>query len=208
MTAVYQWVSQIILLIMLAIVLDMLLPNANFQRYVKMVIGLVLIVALLSPVMALFKMPAEALFRHITAPNGDDPLKSSLETKKKEIETETRAYIHNQMAVQLKNYAEEELMRRFHYTIVSIDVTVDDDHPEDPVKKVAVVLGQAKSDSKKTFEAVQPIEAVRVNVSKDSDASEEPGAAKRMEDVRNFLAKTWGVRPERIAVRSEEGGRG
>ncbi|WP_143287080.1 stage III sporulation protein AF, partial [Caenibacillus caldisaponilyticus] len=94
-----------------------------------------------------------------------------------------------------------------HYTIVSIDVTVDD-HPEDPVKKVAVVLGQAKSDSEKTFEAVQPIEAVRVNVSKDSDASEEPGAAQRMEDVRNFLAKTWGVRPERIAVRSEEGGRG
>jgi len=46
------------MLIMLAIVLEMLLPNDSFKRYVHMVIGLVLIVALLSPIMKLFNTPA------------------------------------------------------------------------------------------------------------------------------------------------------
>ena len=42
MEFIKEWVTNIILFILLATVIDMLLPNSKFQKYTKMVTGLLL----------------------------------------------------------------------------------------------------------------------------------------------------------------------
>ncbi|WP_353947936.1 stage III sporulation protein AF [Sporolactobacillus sp. Y61] len=50
------WISQLVLIVLFAVILEILLPSGGFQKYVKLVVGLVLIVVLLDPVMKLFQI--------------------------------------------------------------------------------------------------------------------------------------------------------
>ncbi|KPV43251.1 stage III sporulation protein AF [Alicyclobacillus ferrooxydans] len=55
MTVIGGWLRQIILIIFLAILADFLLPTKSMQKYVRMVMGLAVIAAMLQPVMPLFQ---------------------------------------------------------------------------------------------------------------------------------------------------------
>ena len=64
MDLIKEWVTNIILFILFATVLDMVLPNSKFQKYTKMVVGLLLISIILTPIFKLFTYDLEeALFR-------------------------------------------------------------------------------------------------------------------------------------------------
>ncbi|WP_051217556.1 stage III sporulation protein AF [Paenibacillus assamensis] len=49
-----EWLKEIIMLILLAAFVDLLLPSAKMQRYVKLMLSLIILLALLSPIMKLF----------------------------------------------------------------------------------------------------------------------------------------------------------
>lgn len=63
MATLAVWLKKIVLLVLLATVLDLLLPNTELQRYVKLVMGLLILLVILSPVLTLFSphMTAEWL---------------------------------------------------------------------------------------------------------------------------------------------------
>lgn len=50
-----SWLKEIILVVLLAAFVDLLLPNNAFQRYVKTVLGLFILLTLLSPILAVFR---------------------------------------------------------------------------------------------------------------------------------------------------------
>ena len=50
-----QWLERIIILVLLATFLDMLLPNTPLQRYVKLVMGLLILLAIITPIMQMFQ---------------------------------------------------------------------------------------------------------------------------------------------------------
>lgn len=49
-----QWLKEIIMIILLATFIDLLLPNRTMQRYVKLMLSLIILLTLLSPVLRLF----------------------------------------------------------------------------------------------------------------------------------------------------------
>lgn len=49
-----QWMKEIIMIILLATFIDLLLPNRSMQRYVKLMLSLIILLTLLSPVLKLF----------------------------------------------------------------------------------------------------------------------------------------------------------
>ena len=44
------WLKQIVILVLIAAFMDLLLPNNSMERYIKLVMGLLIILAILSPV--------------------------------------------------------------------------------------------------------------------------------------------------------------
>ena len=194
---------------MLATILEMLLPNDSFKHYVKMVIGLVLIIALLSPVMKLFNTPVDEILQSISPPPQEDQIKNSLNNNKKVIETNLNSYIQQQTAVQMKNYVQKELMDQFQLSIKDLDPQIDPDSTESPVKSVKVVLGQAKtkSDSKAS---VEPVKEVTVDVSKEdrqeSNQKKQTAAESgKYQKVQKFLAEKWGLSSDKITIQVEGG---
>jgi stage III sporulation protein AF len=204
MSVVYDWIKQIILLIMLATILEMLLPNDSFRRYIKMVIGLVLIVALLSPVMKIFNMPVDEILQQIAPPSSEDPIKNSLNNNKKVIDANLNSYIQQQTAVQMKNYVQKELMDQFQLSIKKVVPTIDPESTDSPVVAVSVLLGQAKTGKSDQSARVEPVKEVTVNVTGDENVQpQKKTTSSEYKEVRSFLAKKWGLSQSKISIQME-----
>jgi stage III sporulation protein AF len=54
------WLKEIVLIVLLAAFVDLLLPNNAFQRYVRTVLGLFILLTLLSPLLSLFQQKWDA----------------------------------------------------------------------------------------------------------------------------------------------------
>jgi stage III sporulation protein AF len=194
-----EWVTNIILFILLATVIDMLLPNSSLQKYTKIVTGLLLIAIILTPVMKLISKDFETtLASALTIFEGSEEknIENLIDLKKKEIQASTHAYILEQMAVQLKQDTEEELMEQYGFTIESINLTVDDTKNAtfpDNLQKVIVHLKQ----SEVSGGVVEVVQKVEINTGN-------PLPSKRLtsqsEEITSLLAGKWNVSENAIEV--------
>ncbi|HET7657290.1 MAG TPA: stage III sporulation protein AF [Bacillales bacterium] len=206
MDYITSWIKEIILLIMLAVVLELLLPNSSMQRYVRMVIGLLLLLALLKPVLSVFDTNVNEMFTAfaISPVLEDDQLKNAIKNKKKEIQASERAYIEKQMAVPLKKKVEKEVSGRFHMDVADVRVTLNNikyGQAESNVKHVTVRL---KKHVKGGGSRIKPVKPVTVDA---NQPPSEPSNQKSetISKIRHFLANQWQLPEKKISVVLEGG---
>ncbi|MFB6465862.1 stage III sporulation protein AF [Cytobacillus sp. Hz8] len=198
MDFIKEWITNIILFVLLATVIDMLLPNSSLQKYTKMVTGLLLMAIILSPILKLvsqdFKIPSLEMIQEKNAEN-------LIEIKKKEIQASQSAYILEQTAVQMKKEAQEELMARYGLMISDIDFSVMDEaqgkFPEN-VQKISVKLKSVSKENR----AVEAINKVEINTVDSPPTNEHSDT---LESIASLLSETWGVGKETIDVMVEGG---
>jgi stage III sporulation protein AF len=198
-----EWVTNIILFILLATVIDMLLPNSNMQKYTKMVTGLLLIAIILTPIFKLISNDFETAMASIPTfkGSGEKNMENLIESQKKEIQASTDAYILETMAVQLKQGVKEELMEQFGLEIAEIVVTTkkesEQSFPEN-LQMVKVLLKQPENH----VETVEVIQSVDINTGAPLP-SKEP--AEETEKITEFLSQKWEVTEKTIEVTVEGG---
>jgi stage III sporulation protein AF len=203
MEFIKEWITNIILFILLATVIDMLLPNSSMQKYTKMVTGLLLIAIILTPVFKLISSDFEATLASI--PNlekkGDKEMENLIEMKKKEIQASQQAYILETMAVQLEKDAKKELMDLYGVRIVKIDLSINEKDqrafPEN-LEKVIVKVQQPDTNA----EAIEVIKPVDITTTK-------PLPSKRVdgnEKIASLLSQKWNIEKSTIEVVMVEGG--
>jgi stage III sporulation protein AF len=198
MQFVTEWITNILIFILFAIIIDFLLPSSNMQKYVKMVVGLILLLLMLSPILQLLsihpdRLVASAISSLSERENEQEMIKNEIEMKKKEIQASQRAYILEQMAVQMKKQVDGELMKEYGLRVE--DVSLQTKEKEDlqiprDIKKIAVVL--SKQETPKGIEPVV-IDASEPAHSRNSDHQLE-------NELRAFLASKWDVDENKIAV--------
>ncbi|MGE7905530.1 stage III sporulation protein AF [Peribacillus sp. NPDC094092] len=194
------WVSNIIIFVLLATVIDMLLPNSTLQKYAKMVIGLLLIAIIITPILGLFNMDFDDILTAATSEFQDQEKKdlgNLTEMKKKEIQATQGAYILKQMAVDLQAEVEEELMVDYNMKISSIDVGVkNEEEPSvDDLQNITISLEQAEGKENSEIEAVAKVDIDADSPSTSNDAN--------LDAVKRFLATSWSVDEEIIEIAGE-----
>jgi stage III sporulation protein AF len=198
-----EWVTNIILFILLATVIDMLLPNSSMQKYTKMVIGLLLIAIILTPIYKLISTDFEKTLASIPSLNLSDEknMKNSIEQKKKEIQASDHAYILEQMAVQLKKGVSEELMNKFGLEISHIEVLTNDDSNQTFPQNLQKVTVRLKERDNKV-ETVAVIKRVEINTNEPRTTSKTKNTAL---EISKYLSEKWNVDVKAVEV-SIEGG--
>lgn len=198
-----EWVTNIILFILLATVIDMLLPNSNMQKYTKMVTGLLLIAIILTPIFKLISSDFDTAMASIPSFNGsgEKNMENLIDSQKKEIQASTDAYILETMAVQLKQGVKEELMEQFGLEIAELEVTTkkesEQSFPEN-LQMVKVLLTQPENHIE-TVEVIQPVD-IKTGAPL---PSKEP--AEETEKITEFLSQKWEVTEKTIEVTVEGG---
>jgi stage III sporulation protein AF len=198
-----EWVTNIILFILLATVIDMLLPNSGLQKYTKMVTGLLLIAIILTPIFKLISKDFETTLASIPSYQspGEKNMKNLIDLKKKEIQASQHAYILEEMAVQLKKDVKEELMEQYGLEIAKVDIAINEESDQafpENLQKVMVLLRQPEN-GVKTVEAIKQIE---INTEKPLPSK---GSTEETEKIASFLSQKWNVTEETVEV-SIEGG--
>jgi stage III sporulation protein AF len=196
-----EWITNIIVFVLLATVIDMLLPSSNMQKYVKIVTGLLLITIILTPLLKLMTADVDAVVNsfRLNGASQNNSVENLIEMKKKEIQASQRAYILEQMAVQMKQQAEKELMEKSGKVIEKVSIAATDlENIPDSITEVTVYL--SVKEEKDAIEAVRNVEI---------DTGDKTRTEKTDENVSlvtSLLAKEWNLSPEKIII--AEGGTG
>jgi stage III sporulation protein AF len=202
-----DWITNIILFILLATVIEMLLPNSSMQKYVKMVVGLLLIVIILTPLFQLLTQDFEQTFASLrVSPQSDQKnIENLIEMKKKEIQASNRAYILEEMAVQMKTEVEEEMVQEYGLTVEKVLLFPKEENIEiastDDLHLVTIEVYLSEQD--KDPNAVAVVKPVIIDTSKQTQIETNQPIVK---EITSFLASKWGSSPEQIVV-SVEGGK-
>ncbi|KEF37413.1 stage III sporulation protein AF [Schinkia azotoformans MEV2011] len=198
------WVSNIVLFVLLAIIIDLLMPNSSLQRYAKMVIGLLLIVIILNPVLKIFNSNIEDILKTFRLPTVEEKLEveNLIENKKKEIQASQRAYILEQMAVQMKTMVEGELMKDYGLKVEAVQLQFSEDEgplSEEDLKTVKVIVH--KENSNGDNESIPTVKDIAIDTTT-------PFIKKEKNDlsaVEQFLAKNWQLEQSKVDVVMEGG---
>lgn len=201
MSFLSSWISNIIIFILLATVIDMLLPSSSLQKYTKMVIGLLLIVIIITPILSLFQTNFNQILASATLqPNqeNENKLGNLTESKKKEIQAVQSAYILKQLANQLQEEVEEELMKKYQMKIEVTDIAVkNEENPRlpDDLQNIAISLTEIKDDV-----AVETIAKIDIDTKSSLKINQTD-----YEDVKQFLAQKWLIDENLIQISGERG---
>jgi stage III sporulation protein AF len=221
------WIKELILIILLASFTDLLLPSHALQRYVRTVIGLFLLLVLLSPLYELFHhrwTPNQWMQAALGEPTAKEEQMQSLPDivkQSNELKTanqqQAKQLLESQLAVSMK----EGIESQNQVSVDSLQVSTQlDDNGKPTIDQVSVVLGESKEkdkangspeSSEKPFIAdMKPVEPVIIDLkaSGDGDKLAKPlGPTKEdplnalQEEIKQYIAKEWQLKPSQIKVK-------
>ncbi|WP_085508833.1 stage III sporulation protein AF [Thalassobacillus devorans] len=197
MAFIIQWVTEIVIFLLLAMVIDFLLPSGQMQKYARLAISLILVLIFLNPLFRLFNTDVNQLIQtqaqtFSTEIMEEEALKKSVETKKSEIQATQDAYILEQMVVQMKSQAEEKLAQDFSAEIMDITFLFKDEVKDlEHLETVQVSL--------KEVETVESIENIDIDLDKPAQEKDE----QTKEAIVSYLAELWQLDQDRITIQWE-----
>ncbi|API90509.1 stage III sporulation protein AF [Virgibacillus sp. 19R1-5] len=204
MGMVIDWVTQIILFILLATIIDLVIPATSMKKYIKLVVGFILILILLKPLFFIFQIDVQraletSLSGVLQEINQNDALDKSIETQKNEIEDTQDAYILEQMAVQLKEIAKEPLQDKFQAEITDIQFRFADEREKtyENLDEVIVYVNESKDGEG----AVRIVDDVVI----DLDSPEQSREDNKLQDIEAMLNDLWEIEQKKLLLQWEGG---
>ncbi|SHF59841.1 stage III sporulation protein AF [Ornithinibacillus halophilus] len=198
-----QWVTQIIIFIILATIIDLLVPANSMKKYIKFVVGLVLILIFLKPFFYLFDFNIEQTldrsFNEIFATNDTKNIENLVEMQKSEIESSQNAYILEQMAVQLKDIANTPLKEEHKVEITAINFSfkIEQAFDFENLEEVIVTIRESEEGEG----TIQAVDDVVIN-------TEDPLANNSdvdSESIKEFLQEIWDLHDKKLSILWEGG---
>ncbi|WP_373892741.1 stage III sporulation protein AF [Virgibacillus natechei] len=206
MDALIQWVTQIIIFLLLAAIIDLLIPATSMKKYIKLVVGLILILILLQPIFYLFNINIQnelkSSFQQVSRQNSNnESVENLIELQKSEIQGSQDAYILEQMAVQLKDLAEDPLLEEHQAEIRDIQFlfSSEEEYTFENLEEVIVYLRE--SDEEDEEGAVDLVEDVKINTDEPVVEEEEQDS----EEIKSLLREVWELRNKEVTITWEGG---
>lgn len=205
MDILINWITQIIIFLVLASLIDLLLPSNSMKKYIQFVIGLILILIFLKPVLYIFdidiKQTLETTFGQTTElEENTETMGELIKKQKNEIESSQDAYILKEMVVQLQELAAEPLAETFETEIVDIQFVFDP--PEEAVwenlQEVTVYLAELQEEE----DAVDDIEDVVIDT---EDTPQEKNQDNNHDEIKTMLQDLWELDDIQLTIIQEGG---
>lgn len=206
MEILVHWVTQIIVFLIFAAIIDLLIPENKMRRYIQFVVGLVLLLIFLKPVFYIFDIDItqaiESSFKQtIQANEKSKEMEELIKIQKSEIESTQDAYILEEMVVQLKNLAEDPLAEE-QITIADIQFNFGktEAHTFDNLEEIIVYLA-ATNEGEGVVDEINEIEINTNEPTLERDELEEIDS----ELIKNILQEVWELDEMKITLIWEEG---
>lgn len=211
------WLKKIILLVLLAAFLDLILPNTTLQRYVKMVMGLILLLTIISPVFALFSLSQDDLALRLDRYQQELNKPASVEWKKMtdklmgQQNEQITAYVQAQVASAVK----ARIKADYGMEVADVTVVVDQKRGEPTLSRMELVIREAHespdesgSQQVKPITPIKPVAPVEITIGEGQKQQQEIAVTAREENalmsrMASDLAEQWGLSKEQVIIKDE-----
>ncbi len=230
MSFLSEWLKEIIFIVLIAVFIDLLLPNRSMERYAKFVVSLIILLTLLSPVMKLLSpMSSEklesAISDHI---NKMDDMTSNQNTKqilaqgellREKREAEALQWTAEEAARQMKSQIQQEIGQQVIRVTVKMSAGSTKSEPhqnsdhqeqiEPAISSVEVVMAEkheaavASMEDTASIPHVKPVENVQVSLQIEpavETSNKEHGNPPLLGQIEKLLQLKWGIPSEAVTV--------
>lgn len=204
-----DWLKELILLVLVATFLDLLLPSNSMDRYVKLVMGLLIIMAILHPIFQL--IDKEINLRDLTlAPEiiGQTSGTQSLEEiqRKKEKLQQTQAdLIRKQMENYIKKRVEKSLEKEFAVEVMDVQAKTELNKEQIPILKEISVAVQPKNETTENQLPLRPIEPVAIGEEESQTANATITDSPIAKEMERYLSDYWEIAPDQVRIYWQNG---
>ncbi|MGC5324412.1 stage III sporulation protein AF [Brevibacillus sp. SYSU BS000544] len=205
------WLKKIILLVLLAAFLDLILPNTNLQRYVKMVMGLIILMTILSPVFSVFNLSQEELSLRISQYQ-QKMVKEPTENQWKQIadnligqqDKQMTEYVTEQMQTLIRRQVENN----YQVAVAAVRIKIDETTEKEPhIQAITIDIDDPQKINTNQISAIQPIKPIEIQIDPKSETENKqaiPASGTQNDplskDIATSVANEWNLEPHQVHV--------
>lgn len=218
MAYIGEWVKHIVLLILMATFLDLILPNSSMRKYVKLVVGFLLILLILSPILQLFKLDQDRLLLTIDQilEKKNRPLTLQMEQEQSRIKVGQDQAIIDEVIVKWSEEIKVGIEKDFDVVVQHVTLDLQRSGDQIDIDELTLQIEQIpkkeseseqgkdqEGKSPSTVKEVEPIQPVMIQINdsrnkrKDQDMISDE--QKKIEkEVLTYLNDEWNISVDKI----------
>ena len=204
-----NWAQGIIVAVIIASIIEMILPEGSSKKYIKVVIGVYILFVIVTPIVNQFSnnsnsIDTDSIFNFENEEN-------TFEVSSKNLEEKNVTSIKSMYEMNLKSDIKNKIQSK-GYIVQEVNVEISDDEKYSINKILVVVSGEQQSEEtkdngskKKVVTIVEHVEKVKVDISKQNSESKEEKkytiSEKKANNLKEYLSSQYDIAVKNIEIR-------
>lgn len=204
MEFITSWVQGIIVAVIIGSIIEMLLPNGNSKKYIKVVIGVYIVFNIVSPIISKFTGSELKLDSIIDINKYEDKL-SSYEVDTKSLENTNSSNIKEIYILNLKKDIKAKVEDK-GYIVNTIQIEIENTD-EYKVKNIDMTLSKRENkEISDENENINGIEKVKIEVKIENNTTEEISEMTRLtekekSEIKEYISSVYEVNKKNINIK-------
>lgn len=188
------WIQGIIIAVIIGTIIEMLLPDGNCKKYVKVVIGVYILFSIVSPVIT--KVTGNE-FRVSDIYDINTYIEVSAKSSQKNIENSQQNQIKQVYITNLKNDMKQKIQEK-GYSVKSLTLEISNDE-QYTLKKIFAQISKKKNEENNEVKGVNEI---NITVSNTTENQEEniSISTKEQDDLKAYLSGIYNLEEKNINI--------
>lgn len=188
-----NWVNQVIVAIIIAVIFELILPNGKNKKYIKMIINLYVLFVLVNPIVSKFidlndsKFSEETLKKYFKQEN---TVKVNSEFNSKEI-------IQSTFEKTIKEDIKNKLSLKGYKTI-SLSIYIYNNEENMQIKSIDIEAIKEKNNKENSSSSNLINEIAKINIGKEEEKNEI--SREEIEEIKNILSEEYRLDKSKINV--------
>lgn len=187
-----DWVQGIIVAVIIVTIIEMILPNGNSKKYIKVVIGIYILFSIIVPIINEFNSTKFDINEIL-----------DLEKYANEISIQTSTDLENNNEEQIKNMYETGLKQDIKsklndkgYNISNMDIELEEEYK---IKKITIRIKK----NEKENENIKKVDKIEIRVIKEKEEEIKNITEKEIEELKDYINSTYEVKKENIIIEED-----
>ena len=193
-----SWATGIVIAVIIATIIEMILPNSTSKKYIKIIIGIFIVYTIISPVIGSFK--GEDLNNYIKVENYIQSNSNALKTN--EVSDNAQSSIKKIYAQNLQNDLKTKLKEKGYISNnIIISISNDDKYNIERIDiKVDEKVTNSNQDEKQVKTIVDNIKAIKIKVKKDDSQNNAIITENDKNEIKEYIKQIYQIDLNNINV--------
>jgi len=193
-----SWATGIVIAVIIATIIEMILPNSTSKKYIKIIIGIFIVYTVISPVIGSFK--GEDLNNYIKVENYIQSSSNALKTN--EVSDNAQSSIKKIYAQNLQNDLKTKLKEKGYISNnINISISNDDKYNIERIDiKVDEKVTNSNQDEKQVKTIVDNIKAIKIKVKKDDSQNNAIITENDKNEIKEYIKQIYQINLNNINV--------